>query len=155
MWQQLRHVDQKAIIVGVITLLLIVVYFMIIEPWHHRLNTLKHDVAHQRTLLTWMQPVCAQLQRRTPAAVSNHQHASLATIIDQGLEQQQIKSYLDKTPDTHANLLQFKLIPFDTLITYLASLQNDDIIIDKFDAATLGKGLVIASLQLGKNNNIR
>lgn len=150
--QLFNQVEQPAMRLAIIATIIIAAYLLILLPWQHKLNRLKHEVQQQQQLLNWMEPVVKTILI-TPKPDQQRDHSSsLPNLINQRLQEQGLASFLNSLEQPEKNVvdLVFNSIPFDTLMAFLH--QPNGFKIKQINiTATHDVGFTKVKLRLGKH----
>jgi type II secretory pathway component PulM len=116
--------EKLAIILGVITLSILLFYFMLLQPLWLQKQQLQNIVKSQLVSLAWMQQAANTVQAAQQVTIKTK--PSILAVIDQSLRQQQLHN-LDKRVEPRSDTevrINFEQIAMDSLLYWLADLEQ-------------------------------
>ncbi|MCP4488625.1 MAG: type II secretion system protein M [Gammaproteobacteria bacterium] len=118
--------ERMIVISGIVILFGIAIHAGLIEPYQQRLTTIKEDLAQSKTDLQWMASVKPRLAQHSGVVQIQKFDGSLANLINQAVNQQQLNSYLTQmTPRGEDEIsVRFKDIPFQQMIVFIAKINE-------------------------------
>ncbi len=123
---QLSTRDRYSLIIGTVALGLILVYFMLIEPFISNQNQLKNIVAAQKNTLDWMNTAASEIQALRQQSTPVIKRPSLLSLIDKstrsGLLSKARKRIQPKGEQEVR--VSFEKVSFTALIRWLGQLYN-------------------------------
>ncbi|MDX1900703.1 MAG: type II secretion system protein GspM [Gammaproteobacteria bacterium] len=148
-WQTLSLREKKAAIIGGLALACLIL-FATWEMLANQISDLQENVAHNKTLLAWMQQADAEL-KKTHLSTGSHP-ANPMTLVQTAINQSSLATHVNQLKQTDNNSIQlnFKDASFDDIIQLLTHLwQESQLIVTQAQMANnKDPGIVNASITL-------
>ncbi len=132
-----------------VVLLMVLLYLLVWEPWHHNMQRLRSDVAALGADLVWMQQAAVQLRQvqgtgRTTATSTPRSGMALATQTEQAARAAGLDTALRRIePQSDGRLrLWLEQVGFATLLPWLIDLRYE-------------QGVYIDDIQLERSNSLQ
>jgi len=123
---QLSSRDRYTLIIGTVALGLILVYFMLIEPFLSSHNQLKNIVAAQKNTLDWMNKAAPEIQALRQQSTPVIKRPSLLSLIDKSTRSGALSKARKRIqPKGEQEVrVNFEKVSFTELIRWLGQLYN-------------------------------
>ncbi len=151
--KELNPRDQKIAILAGFLLLVVMVYFLLIDPLADKVKELKASIVDSRQVLTWMNEATEQVkQSQLSSAQTGAKNISLLSLIETTTKTSNLSgsvSEIKQISDKEVQLI-FKAVAFDQLVKWLKEIQNKNrIYVNKITLRrTDNQGIVQADLIL-------
>ena len=115
---------------GGLVLSMILIYFLVWEPWRNNLTHLRQQLVVQRQELVWMLDAAAELKRLTmtksTVRSAASQNRSLSTLIDQTAKAAGLEGTLKRVEPQGEQRLRIRLeqVGFDKMLLWLSQLEQ-------------------------------
>lgn len=126
-WKQLNERDQKIAIVGGFFLLVVMVYFFLINPLSQKVSELKKSIVDSRQVLEWIIQASDEVkQSQLVAGESGGKIASLLSTIETTTKSSNLSASVSEIKQINDKEVQliFKTVAFDQLVIWLKDIQN-------------------------------
>lgn len=126
-WRSLASRERAVLIGGGIALALLLVYGALWLPMRRDIDRLQKQVPLERTQIANMRLQAAQTQQLRGRASTALTTGTLTTAVEQSVAAQGLKPHLTRLEADGANAVRvaFDAVPFNTLVSWLATLQRD------------------------------
>lgn len=131
-WEGLGQRERWLLLGGVAGTLLLLVYALVWEPFHSRLQALRHTVAEQRAEIAWMRQAASEVKRltetvSTPQAPRRLDGRSLLTLVDQTARAAGLGSAVKRVEPQGEEMIRIRLeqVEFDEMVRWLGGLRTE------------------------------
>ncbi|HAO33650.1 MAG TPA: type II secretion system protein M [Candidatus Competibacter sp.] len=152
-WDGISNRERALVAGGALSMLLLLFYLAIWQPFQANHRRLRQNVAEQRADLAWMRQAAAEVKRLNAAAARPADNRSLLTLVDQTARAAGLGAALKRVAPQGDDKLSAQLdaVEFDKLVPWLGVLEHDHrVSLVSFSAdRTETPGLVNARIVLG------
>ncbi|HQU14851.1 MAG: hypothetical protein B7Z66_03530 [Chromatiales bacterium 21-64-14] len=119
--------ERQILIIGAALLAVLLLYGVVLRPFHNRLATLRHNVDEQRALLHWMHGAAGQIQALRGSAGNRVSGQPILSLVDQTARQEQLGNAVKRLePDSSGGVrVWLEQAPFDQVVQWLGKLERD------------------------------
>ncbi|MBK8510385.1 MAG: type II secretion system protein M [Candidatus Competibacter sp.] len=152
-WDGISNRERALVAGGALSMLLLLFYLAIWQPFQANHRRLRQNVAEQRADLAWMRQAAAEVKRLNAAAARPADNRSLLTLVDQTARAAGLGAALKRVAPQGDDKLSAQLdaVEFDKLVPWLGVLEHGHrVSLVSFSAdRTETPGLVNARIVLG------